>query len=49
MAILNDLTQEVKKKLGLSLGTHTINFSGNVINNDTITVNVIQSIIKNLI
>ena len=39
MAILNDLTQEVKKKLGLSLGTHTINFSGNVINNDTITVN----------
>ena len=39
MATLNDLTQEVKKKLGLSLGTHTINFTANVINNDTITIN----------
>ena len=39
MATLNNLTQEVKKKLGLTLGTHTINFSANVINNDTITIN----------
>lgn len=42
MATLNTLAQEVKKKLGLTLGVHRIVFTTNAISGDSITINGIK-------
>lgn len=42
MATLNTLAQEVKKKLGLTLGVHKILFTTGAVSGDTITINGIK-------
>ncbi len=42
MATLNDLARQVKRKLGLSQGSHDLTFSGSTGNGDTITINGIK-------
>ena len=42
MATLNDLARQVKRKLGLSQGSHTLSFTANTVDADTITINGIK-------
>tara|TARA_R100000234_G_C4999903_1_gene179801 strand:- start:466 stop:1455 length:990 start_codon:yes stop_codon:yes gene_type:complete len=42
MATLNDLARQVKRKMGLSQGSHSLTFTTNTVDGDTITINGIK-------
>jgi hypothetical protein len=46
MATLNNLATQVKRKLGLSQGSHSLTFTTNTVDADTITINGIKLILR---
>ena len=46
MATLNDLARQVKRKLGLSQGSHDLTFTGNTVDADNITINGLKMTLR---